>query len=306
MTRIDEALAVVAGCVGPKGFYASTGTYAHQYWTRDLSFCAETLLSLGYTNVVRRHLVEIWARSAPALFMDRPWSWFRQNTSRAQEMLNPRAWRAVHNALVATVDSPLHAALATRVFEETTGKQIPGAKRRRFPTAIRGGDWRDLAVELHRAYTLSNQCLLHRLRGPGHTEACSEMRWPSRDPLGVDSLGQALAILWDTCCPRRSLSEWLDPILGPVGIRCGSVAKRPPVPSCNQYATVWPFVSYHVILALRKLGERDLAEREFAKLERLPGFYEWYDPVTGAPNGSPGQLWSACLYLRAAGYVRPP
>lgn len=300
MARVDDALSVVAGCVGSEGFYASTDTYAHQYWTRDLSFCVETLLALGYANEVRRHLVNLWKRSLPVYFMDHRWSWARTNARRAPELLNPRAWLGIPHALFSTVDSPWHARLATRIFEETTGKRIPGAKRIVIPETLRGGDWRDLAYELHGEYLLSNQCLLHRLRGPGHTEACRKMVWPVNDSLGIDPLGSALSVLWDTCDPRPGILERFHAVLAPQGIRCSTVTRRPVLASCNQYGTIWPFVAYYVILALRKLGENALAEQEFAKLDRLDGFHEWYDPITSAPGGSRGQLWSACLYLRAA------
>ena len=66
--------------------------------------------------------------------------------------------------------------------------------------------------------------------------------------------------------------------------------------SCNQRYAVWPFVSCYAIMALDKMGMRRARNEELRKIDKLDGFYEWYDPDTGAHNGGRDQLWSAAVY----------
>jgi hypothetical protein len=59
----------------------------------------------------------------------------------------------------------------------------------------------------------------------------------------------------------------------------------------------------YAILAAQTMGPEGqaFAAEQRAKLEALDGFYEWYDPATGAGYGAPLQGWSAALYLRVSG-----
>ena len=66
--------------------------------------------------------------------------------------------------------------------------------------------------------------------------------------------------------------------------------------SCNQRYAVWPFVSCYAIMALDKMGMRRARNEELRKIDKLDGFYEWYDPDTGVHNGGRDQLWSAAMY----------
>jgi hypothetical protein len=61
---------------------------------------------------------------------------------------------------------------------------------------------------------------------------------------------------------------------------------------------VWPFIIGFSILALQKMGEHELVEKQLEKLLKLRGFYEWYDPESGKGFGAREQLWGATLLLR--------
>ncbi len=63
---------------------------------------------------------------------------------------------------------------------------------------------------------------------------------------------------------------------------------------------VFPFLTGYAILAALSLGAKSVAERGFMSIALLEGMYEWYDPRTGKPGGSPDQLWTAALFLDAA------
>jgi glycogen debranching enzyme len=71
-------------------------------------------------------------------------------------------------------------------------------------------------------------------------------------------------------------------------------------PRVYQNSTVWPSVQGEAILALTSAGEERTARREMEKWKGLKGFNEWYDPGTGRPMGSAGQLWSAASFLQAS------
>jgi hypothetical protein len=70
-------------------------------------------------------------------------------------------------------------------------------------------------------------------------------------------------------------------------------------PGRYQNSAIWPFVEVRVIDALRKLQAGGEAQATTSLLIERKGFYEYYDPATGAPEGSEGQLWTAAATLSA-------
>ncbi len=70
-----------------------------------------------------------------------------------------------------------------------------------------------------------------------------------------------------------------------------------------QNSAIWPFVEKCVISALVKVGSIEEAERMFEAMLKRRGMSEWYDPRTGNPKGSEGQLMSAASILEAARIV---
>ncbi len=69
-----------------------------------------------------------------------------------------------------------------------------------------------------------------------------------------------------------------------------------------QNSAIWPFVEIRVIDALRKLQAESEAEAISSIFIKRKGFNEFYDPTTGAPEGSEGQLWTAAATLSAINY----
>ncbi|MGA2385992.1 MAG: hypothetical protein ABSG33_05630 [Candidatus Bathyarchaeia archaeon] len=66
-----------------------------------------------------------------------------------------------------------------------------------------------------------------------------------------------------------------------------------------QNSAIWPFVEIRVIDALRKMQATSEAEAAINLMIERKGFNEFYDPTTGAPRGSEGQLWTAAAVLSA-------
>ena len=71
-----------------------------------------------------------------------------------------------------------------------------------------------------------------------------------------------------------------------------------------QNSAIWPFVEIRVIDALRKLQANNEADLAINIMIKRKGFNELYDPTTGAPEGSEGQLWTATAVLVAINYFR--
>ena len=70
-------------------------------------------------------------------------------------------------------------------------------------------------------------------------------------------------------------------------------------PGFYQNSTIWPFVEIKVIDALRKLQATAEADAATKLIIERPGFNEFYNPTTGAPRGSKGQLWTAAAIVSA-------
>jgi hypothetical protein len=75
-------------------------------------------------------------------------------------------------------------------------------------------------------------------------------------------------------------------------------------PGRYQNSAIWPFVEIRVIDALRKLKATGEAEAATSLMIDRKGFSEFYDPKTGAPGGSEGQLWTAAAVLSALDHCR--
>jgi hypothetical protein len=70
-------------------------------------------------------------------------------------------------------------------------------------------------------------------------------------------------------------------------------------PGFYQNSEVWPFVEMRVINALKRMQATGEADAATKLLIERQGFYEFYDPATGKPRGSKGQLWTAAATLSA-------
>jgi hypothetical protein len=66
-----------------------------------------------------------------------------------------------------------------------------------------------------------------------------------------------------------------------------------------QNSAIWPFVEIRVIDALRKLLAKNEIEEAANIMIKRKDFNEFYDPTTGVPDGSGGQLWTAAATLSA-------
>jgi hypothetical protein len=71
-----------------------------------------------------------------------------------------------------------------------------------------------------------------------------------------------------------------------------------------QNSAIWPFVEIRVIGALRKLQSENKAQAATGIMIKRKNFNELYDPTTGAPEGSEGQLWTGAATLSAIDYYR--
>ena len=75
-------------------------------------------------------------------------------------------------------------------------------------------------------------------------------------------------------------------------------------PDKYQNSAIWPFVEIRVIDALRKLRATSEAEAATSLMIERKDFNEFYDPTTGTPDGSKGQLWTAAATLSAINNAR--
>ena len=75
-------------------------------------------------------------------------------------------------------------------------------------------------------------------------------------------------------------------------------------PGLYQNSAIWPFVEIRVIHALTKLQATSEADAATKLMVERQGFNEFYNPTTGAPGGSKGQLWTAAAILSAVELCR--
>lgn len=184
-----------------------------------------------------------------------------------------------------------------------------------------GCDWRDtMEEELGRKALLTNNSLLvHLYDLMGQQDKASTLRqrinerfwagdvlqdWPGNTRF--DPLGGSLAVLHDVVGADQypaiiACFQSVDTNYG-VTIKCRHnpvSAEEAEVIERTDGEVVWPFIVGFSVLALLKMGRRDLALGQFNKLAALQDFREWYDPANGKGYGALQQLWSATLYIRA-------
>jgi len=186
---------------------------------------------------------------------------------------------------------------------------------------IRGSGWMDAMANYVGKPTLVCQLLAYRaLKLSGRNPQASKLKTLIREAYWsrekgcytdlpgsegrMDALGNALSILYGAASSREkaSIVEVLQKASTPHGI----LNIQPPYPKkdCGQKphtyqnSTVWPMVQGHLVIALIKLGLKEKAEEEFAKMAGLQGLNEWYTP-DGRPKGSPNQLWTAAMLFSA-------
>lgn len=191
---------------------------------------------------------------------------------------------------------------------------------------IYGSDWRDSKPEYTRSYLLTMQCWLYRaysllgmeIEADALKETIRDRFWvyePNeayfRDRLGTnefDTLGNALAILYGVAHPDQyeSIITKADSVCTPYGYKLDGVTlpptsqnEREQLSRTPQNWVIWPWIHYYMVLALIKAGKPNRALEEFAKMERLEDFREFYLPDTGEGGGSYNQLWSACMHMQA-------
>jgi GH15 family glucan-1,4-alpha-glucosidase len=92
---------------------------------------------------------------------------------------------------------------------------------------------------------------------------------------------------------EKALATWYRTCRVPFGV---FLRNRP---GKYQNSAIWPFVEVRVIDALRKLQATSEAKAATGMVIKREGFNEFYDPTTGAPDGSDGQLWTAAATLTA-------
>lgn len=67
---------------------------------------------------------------------------------------------------------------------------------------------------------------------------------------------------------------------------------------------IWPYVGGFWVIALNKIGKKDVARKELVKLAFANKkndweFNEWFHARSGKPMGMPGQSWNASMFLLA-------
>jgi len=185
---------------------------------------------------------------------------------------------------------------------------------------VYGADWRDTRPDLHDKALLTNNCLLFQayflLDEEREAEALNQRintqfwtgqyyrDYPTSNEF--DTLGNALAILlaiapseqWESMFAKvEELNTPFGYKLNGVTLPTRSPAETAVMLKANQCGVIWPFVHHFMTLALIRGSKIDLAKEQFAKMDQLDGFFEWYDPLTGRGYGGKDQLWSAALYL---------
>jgi len=189
-----------------------------------------------------------------------------------------------------------------------------------------GADWRDtMEVFLSNKHLLTNNVLLVRayeLMNNSHAEEMLRSNildaFVTNDSIKdylpggdrPDPLGISLAVIYDVI--PKELYPMARDVIKSIDTDCGVTIKcvhNPYSPGEKEVfaetggEVVWPFVVGFTVIALKKMGYLKYAREMLKKMEKLDGFYEFYDPRDGKGYGAPEQLWSATLYLRASDYV---
>lgn len=273
----------------------------------------------------------------PVLFIKNklPWMYNSLKKGRLKSFLGSFSGLVgIINSIFGVSDPTPHAVLATYDYARITGdysvikafaprikKAIDYIERQYDDRMLVGCDWRDLMPEMKKKKLLSNQCLLYRIyclsglkeKAEILKQRINENFWNGEfyisalDSADFDVLGTSLAVRWGIIPKERYLKTALmlrrasgqygikNMILSSENYKIGKVR----IAKCDQYGTIWPFVSYNAVVALHEMGCKEEALEEFNKLDNLPGFNEWYEPHSGRPCGSRDQLWSAAMYITA-------
>ena len=342
-TKVQEALETIEKCRADRGFYASAERYKYEYWTRDLYFSLDALLSLGYEKEIKNQIEEIWNGQKedgelPRLISEKP---IKRGLNKAyykikkNDLVNSvRSLSALETRLNRwTVDYVPMAVIATYEYAERTGdsslitelkpkidKTVSYVEEHMKDGLLIGGDWRDSVPELRDKALLSNNVILYKMyshmgeeeKADALKERINNMFWNGEyyeDFPGsgsFDSLGASLAVL-EGVVPKDRYTPVYDKLQG-ASRKSGVVnvlndsAKttgKQYAQSCNQRYAVWPFISLRAAQAMKKMGADEAAKNEIERFNKLDGFYEWYDPDSGKPQGSRYQLWSAAAYYSA-------
>lgn len=275
----------------------------------------------------------------PILFLDDEARWLEEKEAKSKaqgrESFMLRRYREgqLHDLTPGTRDSEICFALAVMdfniraneeliVFHDRALKAIAYVESRLMVDGLHyGADWRDTMHKelLDKALLTNNSLLFLVYTLYGQKERAARLRkrvleshlingrfidYPGSDRF--DPLGGALAVLTGLA-PEESYAGLLksfrsvDSSTG-VTIKCKhnpvSPAEREVIDRTDGVVT-WPFVVGFTVLAALRMGEEAFAREQFAKMQDMVGFAEWYDPATGQGYGAPEQLWSATLYARA-------
>jgi len=184
--KLKEAEAVVSKCATNNGFYASAGRYKYEYWTRDFAHSLDTLLELGYSELVKNHLIQIWKRQngegeAPTLVISNRMAWRRKKLKRARET-GKIPFMLEHQENIEflfnqwTKDSTPLLLISTRKYTDYAhNKAFWDSKRNEIKKAVNyvdsvtkngfllGSDWRDTMTHLQDKAILSNQVVLYEM-----------------------------------------------------------------------------------------------------------------------------------------------
>jgi hypothetical protein len=121
----------------------------------------------------------------------------------------------------------------------------------------------------------------------------------------MEGLGESLAMLWDVAGPERAREVLRHTPITEHGLPCLWPRYLPWRVTWNDAhyyhnGMVWPFVQGYWAWAAARQGDVTAFARELSALAalagRAPTFHEFYRPLTGRPDGSPRQLWSAAGY----------
>lgn len=238
--------------------------------------------------------------------------------------VNKQPWTS-DNELLAVIGSYQHSKITgdhgiVEKYGDVLNRLVNSIENRTENLLISGNDWRDLARPYYSKFLFSNQVLLYKALSLAGKESLAErtrkkisdLFWNEKlgyfeDFIGsthFDVFAHSLGILYGVI-PRERIPEVIEALqtaLTEFGCKNLDEAYQnlePQNKNWYQNGTFWPFIQGYAILALLRVGEGDLAKEIFRKFVDLEGFNEWYDPETGRPEGSRGQLWSAALFLQA-------
>ena len=97
---------------------------------------------------------------------------------------------------------------------------------------------------------------------------------------------------------EKALATWYKTCRVPFGVFLRNGVGK------YQNSAIWPFVEIRVIDALKELQMENEAKEAANIMVKRKYFNEFYDPETGVPKGSEGQLWTAAATLLAINYLR--